>query len=132
MRQDWYCDEVIPGSVEVEVVAETATVLAFRPPVPGFGLDHVIVVPKAHVGSLLDLTPDLAAEMLAVLQQAAAGVIARHGGCQVLTTLGDEQHNEHLHWHIAAGEGVARFVTARSAPGSTAPAAPAGSPAPPR
>jgi histidine triad (HIT) family protein len=28
----------------------------------------------------------------------------------VLTTLGSEQHNEHLHWHIAVGEGVARFV----------------------
>ncbi|QQQ76611.1 HIT family protein [Saccharothrix sp. 6-C] len=110
MRQDWYCDEVIPGSVEVEVVAETATVLAFRPPRPGFGREHVIVVPKAHVGSLLDLEPDLAAEMMAVLQQTAAEVVARHGGCQVLTTLGDEQHNQHLHWHVAAGDGVARFV----------------------
>ena len=37
-----------------------------------------------------------------------------HGGCQVLTTLGDEQHNKHkhkhLHWHVAVGDGVARFV----------------------
>jgi histidine triad (HIT) family protein len=133
VRQDWYCDDVIPGRVEVEVVVETATVLAFRPPRPGFGRDHVIVVPKAHVASLLDLAPDLAADMLAVLQQAAAQVVARHGGCQVLTTLGDEQHNRHLHWHIAAGDGVARFVTpAPSGPSSSGPAGTAGSPAPPR
>lgn len=32
-------------------------------------------------------------------------------GCQVLTTLGDEQHNRHLRLHIAAGDGVARFVS---------------------
>lgn len=31
-------------------------------------------------------------------------------GCQVLTTLGNEQHNKHLHWHVAVGDGVARFV----------------------
>lgn len=110
MSQDWYCDEVIPRRVEVEVVAETGSVLAFRPPRPGFGREHVIVVPKAHVPSLLDLAPDLAVELLAVLRDVAAEVVARHGGCQVLTTLGDEQHNKHLHWHVAAGDGVARFV----------------------
>jgi hypothetical protein len=28
-----------------------------------------------------------------------------------VATLGDEQHNRHLHWHVAAGDGVARFIT---------------------
>lgn len=32
---DWYCDEVIPGKVRVEVLARTANTLAFRPPRPG-------------------------------------------------------------------------------------------------
>jgi histidine triad (HIT) family protein len=108
---DWYCDEVIPRLVEVDVVVETDQVLAFRPPNPGFGVEHVIVVPKRHVRSLLELDPDLGARLLEVVQAVARQVVAEHGGCQVLTTLGDEQHNRHLHMHVAAGAGVARFVT---------------------
>ena len=115
MRQDWYCDEVIPGKVMVDVLAETTTVLAFRPPRPGFSREHIIVIPKFHVSSLLELTPHLAVEMLAVLQELGSEAISQHGGCQVLTTLGSEQHNKHLHWHIAAGDGVARFVTVAAA-----------------
>lgn len=107
---DWYCNEVIPGLIDVDVVAETEHVLAFRPPVPGFGKEHVIVVPKRHVRSLLELDAETAARLLAVAQGVARDVVERHGGCQVLTTLGDEQHNRHLHLHVAAGDGVARFV----------------------
>ena len=114
MREsDWYCDEVIPGLIEVDVVRETEQVLAFRPPLRGFGTDHVIVVPKRHVRSLLELEPGLGAHLLQVVQEVAGDVVDEHGGCQVLTTLGDEQHNRHLHVHVAAGEGVARFVSRR-------------------
>ncbi|WP_030518565.1 HIT family protein [Nocardia sp. NRRL WC-3656] len=110
---DWYCDEVIPGLIKVAVVRETEQVLAFRPPIQGFGTDHVIVVPKRHVRSLLELEPGLGADLLQVVQEVAQGVVDAHGGCQVLTTLGDEQHNRHLHVHVAAGEGLARFISRR-------------------
>ncbi|WP_405492868.1 HIT family protein [Nocardia sp. NBC_00511] len=113
VEPDWYCAQVIPRLIEVEILVETERVLAFRPPIPGFGIEHVIVVPKVHVRSLLELEPGLAAHLLAVVQQIAAGVVAEHGGCQVLTTLGAEQHNRHLHVHVAAGEGVARFISRR-------------------
>ncbi|MCX5312086.1 HIT family protein [Streptomyces sp. NBC_00154] len=107
---DWYCSEVIPRTIDIDVVIETEEVLAFRPPIPGFGTDHVIVVPKQHVRSLLELDVAVGAQLLEVVQSAARQVVEQHGGCQVLTTLGNEQHNRHLHLHIAAGDGVARFV----------------------
>ena len=53
---------------------------------------------------------DLALELLATVKAVARQAVDRHGGCQVLTTLGDEQHNRHPHRHDAVGEGVARFV----------------------
>ena len=110
-KPDWYCDEVIPRLIDIDVVIETEHVLAFHPPIPGFRKEHVIVVPKRHVRSLLELDADTAARLLEVLQLAARGVVERQGGCQVLTNLGDEQHNRHLHVHIASGDGVARFIT---------------------
>ncbi|MFM9577724.1 HIT family protein [Streptomyces turgidiscabies] len=107
---DWYCAQVLPGHIAVDVVCETDDVLAFRPPVPGFGAEHIIVIPKQHVRSLLELDAGTAVKLLAVQQTVAAEVIDRHGGCQAITSIGDEQHNRHLHIHIAAGEGVARFI----------------------
>ncbi|WP_218024204.1 HIT family protein [Nocardia xishanensis] len=77
----------------------------------GFGTEHVIVVPKRHVRSLLELDPALGAHLLSVVQDVAQRVVDEHGGCQVLTTLGSEQHNRHLHLHVAAGDVVARFVS---------------------
>jgi histidine triad (HIT) family protein len=108
---DWYCDEVIPRLIDLDVVIETEHVLAFHPAIPGFGTEHVIVVPKRHVRSLLELDAEHAALLLEVVQRVAQGVVERHGGCQVLMNLGDQQHNRHLHLHVAAGTGVARFVT---------------------
>ncbi|MFC4944783.1 HIT family protein [Pseudonocardia sp. GCM10023141] len=112
MGPDWYCNEAIPGTVkvEVEVLAQTENTLAFRPPLLGFGTDHIIVIPTQHVPSLLDLPDDLAGELLTTLKKVAAWAVDQYGGCQVLTTLGNEQHNKHLHWHVAVGDGVARFV----------------------
>ncbi|MRH87555.1 HIT domain-containing protein [Nocardia sp. SYP-A9097] len=113
MEPDWYCTEVIPRLIDVDVVVETDHVLAFRPPIPGFGTEHVIVVPKEHVRFLLELEPDLGAQLLTVVQEVAEQVVAEYGGCQVLTNLGDEQHNRHLHLHVAAGAGLARFISPR-------------------
>jgi histidine triad (HIT) family protein len=118
---DWYCNEVIPGRSKVEVLIDTEDAMAFRPDRPGFGAEHVIVVPKRHVRSLLELELADTGGLLAVVKEAAAMVVAEYGGCQVITTLGDEQHNRHLHFHLAAGEGVARFIpTAGTEPAATA------------
>ncbi len=107
---DWYCDEVLPGLTPVEVVAEDQQTLTFRPPIPGFGTDHMIVIPKRHVESLLELEPADFTPVLVAVQGAARLLTELHGGCQVISSCGNEQHNRHMHWHVAVGEGVARFT----------------------
>lgn len=109
-KPDWYCDQVIPGRSNVEVLIDDQHALAFRPDRPGFGIEHVIVVPKRHVASLLELDDELTSALLHTVKTAASRVTAEHGGCQVITTIGNEQHNGHLHFHIAVGSGVARFI----------------------
>jgi histidine triad (HIT) family protein len=87
-------------------VLETAGVLAFRHTRPYWPV-HIVVIPKRHIGSLLDLGPEdepLALDLLRVVQQVAAEVTATHGACRVVTNIGGYQDSKHLHWHIGWGE----------------------------
>ncbi len=99
---DFYCDEVLSGHTHVILVRETATVLAFHHTQPHWPL-HIVVIPKAHVPSLLALPPAdtaLLVELLTVVQQVAQQVVADYGACRIVTNLGDYQDSKHLHWHI--------------------------------
>ena len=89
---DWYCDEVLPGLTPVEVVAEDQQTLTFRPPIPGFGTDHMIVIPKRHVESLLELEP---ADFTPVL-------VAVQGAARLLTELHRRLPGHFLVWERAA------------------------------
>ena len=102
---DWYCDELLSGKTPVEVVFETDQVIAFHHTRPHYEV-HVVVVPKRHVESLLDVGPDdgpLLAELLAVVQRVAQVVIAQVGGAHVVTNLGEYQESKHLHVHVGRG-----------------------------
>ena len=106
MSNDFYCDEVLNGKTEVRIVTETDNVLAYHHTRP-FWPEHIVVIPKRHVGSLLTVqTQDapLLLELLTVIREVAAKVVAEHGACRVLTNLGEYQDSKHLHWHICFGD----------------------------
>ena len=106
MSNDFYCDEVLRGNTEVRVVMETANVLAYHHTRP-FWPEHIVVIPKKHVGSLLTIQNEdapLLLELFAVIREVATTVVATHGACRVLTNLGDYQESKHLHWHVCAGD----------------------------
>ncbi len=112
---DWYCAEVLTGRTPVRRLVETDLVLGFVPPTPSFFPEHIIVIPKRHVRSLLLLEgSELTLDLVAVIKRLAQGITSRHGGCQVFTNLGDYQLNKHLHWHLACGEGISSFPGAKS------------------
>ena len=102
---DFYCREALSGRTPVEVVEETEHVLAFHHTRPHYPV-HVVVVPKQHVSSLLELEPggELAAELWGVVQRVAAQMTDEHGGCHVITNLGRYQQSKHLHIHVGFGE----------------------------
>jgi histidine triad (HIT) family protein len=106
MTNDFYCDEVLNGRTPVRTVAETDHVLAFHHTRPYWPV-HIVVIPKRHIDSFLALDlvdGTLLSEMLAVIQQVAAHVVAKYGGCRVVTNLGTYQDSKHMHWHIGSGE----------------------------
>jgi histidine triad (HIT) family protein len=63
----------VSGELKSSRVVESPTVLAIMdvdPVTPG----HVLVIPKAHLPALADLSDDLAGEMLAVARRVAAAL----------------------------------------------------------
>ena len=103
---DFYCDEVLSGKTAVQKVRETERVLAYFHTRPFYPV-HIVVIPKIHIPSLVDFAPgddDLLLEMLSVIREVAAEVLAEHGACRVLTNLGEYQESKHLHWHIVSGK----------------------------
>jgi histidine triad (HIT) family protein len=105
MSNDFYCDEVLSGRTPVQRVLETENVLAYHHTRP-FWPVHIVVIPKRHIGSLLTIESGdgLLAELISVIQQVAAPVVAEQGACRVLTNLGEYQESKHLHWHVCSGE----------------------------
>ena len=56
-RRDWYCEDVLSGKLDVQRVYEDDRVLAFHHPRPVAKI-HVVVVPKDHVASILEVARD--------------------------------------------------------------------------
>lgn len=105
VTDDFYCDEVLSGNTPVDIVLETDHVLAYHHTRPYWPV-HIVVIPKRHIASLLDLTAAddvLVLELMRVIRDVAAQVTAQEGACRVLTHLGRYQDSQHLHWHVSAG-----------------------------
>ena len=108
MSDDFYCDEVLSGKTNVHRVLETENTLAFHHTRPYWPV-HIVVIPKKHIGSLLDLEEtdnNLVLELLAGVKQVASDVFKEHGACRIVTNVGEYQDSKHLHFHICAGQPV--------------------------
>ncbi|MFE1962198.1 HIT family protein [Streptomyces sp. NPDC059479] len=83
-------------------MAETEGVLAFEHTNPAHPA-HVVVVPKEHIPSLIDLGnggEELLTEVMAVVRQVAAQIKDEHGAASVTTNVGLYQESQHLHFHV--------------------------------
>lgn len=105
MTEDFYCDEVLSGKIEVRKVIETDNVLAYYHTRPFYPV-HIVAIPKQHISSLLalqDCDDALLLELMGVIKQIAVQVTEEYGACRVSTNLGQYQDSKHLHWHICYG-----------------------------
>jgi histidine triad (HIT) family protein len=95
-----FCD-LIHGAAEVSVCYENALALAFmdiQPVNPG----HVLVAPKAHYESLLDLPAPVAAELFAVAARLApiVSAAAHAEGINLVVSSGAAAGQDVYHFHI--------------------------------
>jgi histidine triad (HIT) family protein len=104
-RPDWYCQEILNGRTAVSHVYENDHALAFHAPNRGRNQSvHVLVIPKQHVETLLDLGPDDATLVMALLDAvqgtARALRLDQSGFYLRINCLPPYQHTGHLHWHV--------------------------------
>jgi histidine triad (HIT) family protein len=93
VMNDFYCDEVVSGNIQVDKVKETEYILAFHHTKPFYPI-HVVAIPKKHIPSLTALEESdhgLLLELMLVIKEVAAEVTEEHGSCKVLTNLGTYQ-----------------------------------------
>jgi histidine triad (HIT) family protein len=96
---------LIRGEIPAKLVAETPECVAFRdidPQAP----THIVIVPRAHIPTLLDVKDPLIVGQMASLANALAVSegIARSGFRVVINTNADAgQSVFHLHMHLLGG-----------------------------
>lgn len=94
-----------------QVVVETETTLAFRDINPG-APSHVLVIPKRHIGSLLEVTPSDAAllsDIHKTIQDVARKEKIDQNGFRTVVNSGSDagQSVAHVHYHVLGGRSLA-------------------------
>jgi histidine triad (HIT) family protein len=104
---DFYCDEVFSGKTKVEVVEETPNVLAFYHTKPSYEL-HIVVAPRQHVVSLVDLeSMALVNEIFDLVKRAILRLKLQETNYRIITNGGSFQDSKHLHFHLVSGKKLA-------------------------
>jgi histidine triad (HIT) family protein len=112
-----FCSAVA-GTLAVQTVVETPTVLAFLDHRPVFK-GHVLVVPRSHVVTIADLPPDLVGPYFADVRRLAIAVQTGLGATGTFVALNNivSQSVPHLHTHVVPrtkGDGLRGFFWPRT------------------
>lgn len=101
---DFYCDQVIPGKVQVDIIFETDEVMAFHHTRP-YWEKHVVIIPKTHIDSLSSYpnTTKLNADFFEAIQVVTKLFEEKYGGCRISSNVGNYQTTKHLHWYVHCG-----------------------------
>ena len=105
MENCLFC-KIVKGDIPSTKVYEDELVLAFRDIAPQ-APTHILVIPKAHIGSVAEITAENSA-VVAHIFETIAKVAAAEGlekGYRVVSNCGKHgcQSVKHLHFHILGG-----------------------------
>jgi len=103
MSKDFYCDSVLSGRFAVQVVRESANVLAFLHTNPSWET-HIVVIPKQHVQRLADVDdPNLFAELFQLMLAIIKDRGLSETNYKIIVNGGAYQSTQHLHFHLVSG-----------------------------
>ena len=102
--------KIIAGEIPSTRVYEDETVLAFRDIAPQ-APTHILVIPKAHIGSVAEVTAETSGVVAHIFEviPAIAKAEGLENGYRVVSNCGEDagQTVHHLHFHILGGKKLA-------------------------
>ena len=102
--------KIIAGEIPSTKVYEDETVLAFRDIAPQ-APTHILVIPKAHIGSVAEISAENSAVVAHIFEviSAIAKAEGLESGYRVVSNCGEDagQTVHHLHFHILGGKKLA-------------------------
>lgn len=102
--EDFYCEQVIPGKIKVDIIFETKEVMAFHHTNP-FWEKHIVIIPKKHIESLSNYpnSEKLNFEFFEAIKFVTKMFEENYGGCRISSNIGNYQSTKHLHWYVHYG-----------------------------
>lgn len=112
-----FCD-IIDGRTGADVVLDEPFVVGFLDKRPVFK-GHVLLVPRIHVDTLVDLPSEVMVPLMGAVQRTAAAMVEGLGsqGSFVACNNVVSQSVPHLHWHVVPrtkGDGLRGFFWPRT------------------
>ena len=96
--------KIIKKEIPSNIILENDDFLAFHDINPKAPV-HILAIPKVHVDSFIDVTPETMSSMTTFIQDVAKKVKIEKNGYRVITNIGENggQEVQHLHFHILGG-----------------------------
>ncbi len=103
--------KIINGDIPNKTVLENENFLAFEDISPQCKI-HTIIIPKVHINSFNEMTPNIMAEMTSFIQEVALTLGVKSDGYRLITNIGKNggQEINHIHFHLLAGEQLGSLV----------------------
>jgi len=105
-----FCD-LIEGKIPSTKILENDNFLAFEDINPQAKI-HALIIPKVHIQSFNEMTPNVMSEMTTFIQEVALTLGVKSDGYRLITNIGQHGNQEvkHIHFHLLAGEQLGRLV----------------------
>lgn len=105
---------IVAGELPGDIVYEDDRIIAFRDINPQAPV-HLLIIPRRHIRSLADVSPDdteLLGHILQAAKQLAEQFNVSEPGYRVVTNIGPEggQVVFHLHFHLIGGKPLGRLA----------------------
>ena len=96
--------KIVNKEIPSNIILEDDNFLAFHDINPKAPV-HILAIPKVHVDSFNEVTPELMSNMTTFIQKVASEVKIEKSGYRVITNIGENGGQEvgHLHFHILGG-----------------------------
>ena len=97
--------KIAKGEIPNKTVLEDDNFLAFEDINP-MAKVHVLIIPKVHIQSFNDITPNIMANMTTFIQEVTLVLGVKSDGYRLITNIGQNGSQEvgHIHFHLLAGE----------------------------